>query len=332
MLPEVEVVGACEINAERRQRMGKQFDIRAVYDDSVTLLEKEKPDIVIIGTPPDSHRDLCLLALDHGAHVFCEKPFVKDANEATQTIESAERNGLAVTVNNQYRYMEMYRVTKERIDQGDFGRLFLLQCWQQMMHPPSKERGWRAELIRSTLFEFGTHTLDLICFFFNGYPVSVNAHIPHPRPDIAADVVVQATLRFPNEGLATMTLNRISHAPERYLEMRLDCERASVRLSLGGVARASVDWAKALGRPIFRCSLVKGGEARAEAGGRSRVIATERHRAYTSATAANLRRFISEIESGVPSARDAYHARELIRIVSAGYESADTGETVWLQR
>ncbi len=40
MLPEVEVVGACEINAERRQRMGKQFDIRAVYDDSVTLLEK----------------------------------------------------------------------------------------------------------------------------------------------------------------------------------------------------------------------------------------------------------------------------------------------------
>ena len=332
VLPEVEVIGACEIDAERRQRLGKQFGVRALYDDPVALVEKEKPDIAIIGTPPDSHRDLCLLALDHGAHVFCEKPFVNDTKEATQIIESAERNRLAVTVNNQYRYMKMYRVTKERLARGEFGRPFLLQCWQQMMHPPSMEKGWRAELVRSTLFEFGTHALDLVCFFFDGYPVSVNAHTPHPRPDIAADVVVQATLRFPNEALATMTMNRISHAPERYLEMRLDCERASLRLSLGGVARASLDWTKALGRPIFRFSLVKGGEARVEKGGRSRVIAKERNRTYMSATASNLRRFIAEIESGAPSVRDAYHARELIRIVSAGYESARTGETVWLQK
>lgn len=332
LVPGVEVVGACEIDAERRQRVGQRFGVRAVYGDPIALLEKHKPDIAIIGTPPDSHHDLCLLALDSGAHVFCEKPFVNDVEEATQVIEAAERNRLAVTINNQYRYMQMYRVAKERLARGDFGRLFLLQCWQQMMHPPSKEKGWRASLIRSTLFEFGTHALDLICFFFDDYPVSVNAHTPHPRADIAADVVVQVTLRFPNEALATMTFNRISHAPERYLEMRLDCEQASLRLSLGGVARASLDWAKALGRPIFRFSLVKGGEARVEAGGRSRVIATERDRAYMSATASNLRRFLAEIESGTASVRDATHARKLIRIVAAGYESADTGETVWLRR
>lgn len=331
VVPDVQVVGACEINAERR-RLGERFGIRNVYEDPVTLIEKEKPDIVIIGTPPDSHRDLCLLALNHGAHVFCEKPFVNDIEEATQVIEAAERNRLAVSINNQYRYMEMYRVAKERLARGDFGRLFLLQCWQQMMHPPSKEKGWRAQLIRSTLFEFGTHVLDLICFFFEGYPVSVNAHTPHPRADIEADVVVQATLRFPNEALATMTLNRISHAPERYLEMRLDCEHASLRLSLGGVASASLDWSKTLGRPIVRFSLVKGGEARVESGGRSRVIARERNRAYMSATATNLQRFLVEIESGTASVRDACHARELIRIVSAGYQSAETGETVWLSR
>src|SRR5205807_6887292 len=75
-LPQVRVAAACEPDADRRLRIGRQFGITALYADPRTLLEKEQPEIVIVGTPPDTHRDLCLLALEHGAHVFCEKPFV----------------------------------------------------------------------------------------------------------------------------------------------------------------------------------------------------------------------------------------------------------------
>jgi predicted dehydrogenase len=328
----MEIAAACEPDADRRQRVGRRFGIRSLYAEPETLLAKERPEIVIIGTPPDTHRVLCLLALEHGAHVFCEKPFVQSVAEADEVILTAERHGLTVVVNNQYRYMPIYRLTQQRIQSGEYGEPFLIQCWQQMFHPPSTERNWRARLARSTLFEFGTHPLDLICFLFGALPLSIAAHMPQPRSDIGADVVVQATLRFPGERLATVTLNRLSHALERYLEMRVDCETASLRLSLGGVARASLDWSRVLRRPIVRCSLARGGEARVEAGGRSRTIVRERTDGVAPATARNLQELIDDLQRGTATNDRARHARELLRIVAAGYESARTGETVWLGR
>lgn len=331
-VPDADLVGSCEPDAQRRARVTRAFGLANVFEDAGALLDATRPDIVVIGTPPDSHARLCLLALERGAHVFCEKPFVSTMAEADEVVAAAERTGRRVGVNNQYRYMRMYAVTKDRLARGDFGRPILLQCWQQMYHPPAREKNWRARLVQSTLFEFGTHALDLICVFFDSLPLSINVHTPRPRPEFEADVIVTAMLRFPDERIATMVFNRISHAPERYLEMRLDCEQASVRVSLGGVARAAVDWSKARRRPVFRGSFVRGGEARVEQGGRSRVIAREPNQAFASATASNLRAFVKAVVSGTRSTADVRHARELMRVVFAGYESARTGETVWLRR
>jgi predicted dehydrogenase len=330
-LPEVRLVGACEPNADRRERIGRRFGIPALYEDAAALLEKEKPEAVIIATPPDSHHRLSLLALEHGAHVFCEKPFVRSVAEADEVIAAAERRQRTVVVNNQYRFMKVYRRAQERIAHGEFGRPFLIQCWQQMFHPPSAEQNWRSQLAQSTLFEFGTHPLDLICFFFGDYPVSVTAQVVHTHGDIQSDVVVQMTLKFPGERLATVILNRVSHALERYLEMRVDCERASLRLSFGGVARGSVEWSRTRHWPIARFSLVKGGEARIEIGGRSKVIAREWADGRPAATALNLRHLIDITKNGRASNDRARHARELIRIVEAGYESARIGQSVCLR-
>jgi predicted dehydrogenase len=330
-LPEVELVGACDPDAVRRERAGRRFGIRALHADPAALLEREKPHAVIVATPPDTHRDLCLLALAHGAHVLCEKPFVSSVAEADEVIEAAARRRLSVAVNNQYRFVKIYRAARARIAGGDYGRPFLIQCWQQMFHPPSREANWHARLVQSTLYEFGTHPLDLFCFFFDALPLSITAHAPRPFPEHEADVVVQATLRFPGERLATLTFNRVSHAPERYLEMRVDCERASLRLSFGGVARAGLDWSRLLRRPIARLSLGKGGEARVEAGGRSRVLARGWREPRAPATAALLAEWLDEIRRGAASLDRARHARELLRIVFAGYESARSGRTVRLR-
>lgn len=328
-LPRVEVVSACEPDVRRREQIGRRFGVPRLYPDAQSLLMAERPDVVIIGTPPDSHRDLCLLALDHGAHVLCEKPFVGSVAEADEVIAAADHKGLLVRVNNQYRFMAMYRVTQAQLAAGKFGPLYSVQCWQQMFHPPSMERNWRAGLVQSVLYEFGTHALDLVCFFFGALPLSVSAHISRP-PGIKTDVLAHVTLRFPDGGLATMGFNRISHAPMRYLEMRLDCAEASVRISFGGLARVRLEWSSDLGRPAVRFSLVKGGEARVESGGRSRVIAREPRNPISRATALNLQHLLEAISRRNRSNEQARFARDLLRIVFAAYDSARTGETVWL--
>ena len=62
-----------------------------------------------------------------------------------------DRAGRLVSVNNQYRFMPIYRKTKERIATGAFGPPFLISGWQQMFHPPSFEKNWRAPLSKRVI-------------------------------------------------------------------------------------------------------------------------------------------------------------------------------------
>ncbi len=329
----VEIAGAAEPSPAAREAMASKFGIPKVYANAEELIGAEKLDVVLIGTPPDSHHSLCRRALEHGAHVFCEKPFMMTVDEADDVIAFAKEKRRLLAVNNQYRYMPIYRRTRERLTAGDFGRLYAVQCWQQMFHPPANEKvSWRRELKQSALFEFGTHALDLICFLFDGLPDSLAAYMPRVRPEYESDVLVQMSLRFPDERLATVFLNRVSHAPERYLEMRLDCEKASLRLSLGGVARAAVEWSSRLGRPSGRLSFVRGGEARSESGGRSQAYVKESQPAFMSATATHLERFVTEIAKDPLDYGPVEHAREVLRLALAGYESSASGEVVRFTR
>ena len=294
-------------------------------------MERTSPEVLIVGTPPGSHFDICRKSLEAGAHVFCEKPFMPDIEQADRIIDLTRAKNLLLRVNNQYRFMSFYRDTKERLDRGEFGRLFYIQAWQNMFHPPARETNWRNQLKQYVLYEFGTHALDLASFFFDSLPLSLNADIPRARPEFDADVLVHATLRFPDERLAVFSFNRITHAPEKYLEMRLDCEHASLRISLGGVARVSVEWSRSAKRPIWKAGLVKGGQARAESKGGSRTYCSSSRGEFASATAAHLRYFLSEMKKPERSLEGAIHAREILNLVFAGYESARTGETVHLQ-
>ena len=327
VVSELDLVAACDPRPERRA-WAEQHGVRVTYADAADMLEREKPELVLIATPPDSHRDLCLLALQHGAHVMCEKPFITRLEEADEVAAAAAQARRNVVVNNQYRYLDTYMKTKQALARGDFGRPYLIQAWQQMYHPPHHEKNWRSRLTQSTLYEFGSHPLDLFSYFFETLPQTITAHIPKLRQDTEADVLVQATLRYPNECMATLMMNRVSRAPQRYLEMRVDCEEASLRLSFGGVARATVAWSREARRPVFRASFVKGGEARVEQGGHSRILAVDKQDGRPMATARVLKEMIADIRAGRISLDAVKHASALARTIFAGYESARRGETV----
>jgi predicted dehydrogenase len=330
-IPEIEVAGACDPDAGRRRAMAARFSIPKVFETFQEMASAVRPDLVIIGTPPSTHYALAAPALTAGAHVFCEKPFMATVEEADQAIEAARDRNLLLRVNNQYRFMTIYRETKRRLERDEFGRLFHIQCWQQMFHPPSKEANWRSRLSQYVLFEFATHALDLITFFYEDTPQAVSVCTPKCRPEFAADVVVAGILRYSSERVAVVNFNRVTEAQEKYLEMRLDCERASLRLSLGGVARLAIDWSKRARRLVVRSGLVRGGQAHAESGGRSTVYAKANRPEFATATAEHLRLFLREMREPVRRLDSAVESREILRTVFAGYESARTGETVWLK-
>ena len=202
MVGEIEVVGISDLDAEVARKAAAKFGIAGVYTGLDRMLDETRPDAVIVGTPPASHFEICRTSFDAGADVFCEKPFMPTVDDADRIIDLAAQHGRLLRVNNQYRYMTVYARVAERLRAGEFGRLYAIQAWQQMFHPPARETNWRNQLRQYTLFEFGTHALDLACFFFDSLPDSVSANTPK-HPDYDADVLVQAAVRFPGERLAS---------------------------------------------------------------------------------------------------------------------------------
>src|SRR3954453_4974410 len=63
------VVGAVDPDASRRDRAPASWKV-PVFADFDSMLETAKPNVVVIGTPPDSHADYCLRSFAAGAHVI----------------------------------------------------------------------------------------------------------------------------------------------------------------------------------------------------------------------------------------------------------------------
>ena len=83
-----EVVGV----TDRLPSAANQFAALASVRPSVsvgTLLEETRPDVVHVCTPPSAHFDAAYAALDHGAHVYVEKPFALTAGDAAGLIQAA---------------------------------------------------------------------------------------------------------------------------------------------------------------------------------------------------------------------------------------------------
>lgn len=69
------------------------YDAYPFYTDYKEMLQAEKPDMVIICTPPQSHFDIALYCLEHHTDVLMEKPVTLHMEEFDTLCAVAEKNG-----------------------------------------------------------------------------------------------------------------------------------------------------------------------------------------------------------------------------------------------
>jgi predicted dehydrogenase len=97
-IPGASVVGLCDSNWHMAEQAGARFGIEAVFTDLDALLDKVRPDVVHVTTPPGSHLPISRAAFGRGIHAYIEKPFAPTAAEAEELVESAKRAGVLVCV------------------------------------------------------------------------------------------------------------------------------------------------------------------------------------------------------------------------------------------
>lgn len=88
------VVGLCDRSAAMASAAGRHFSLDApVFTDAEAMIAAQRPDIVHILTPPQTHDPLVRMALAAGAHVVCEKPLSDTAESVHGLIAAAKDAG-----------------------------------------------------------------------------------------------------------------------------------------------------------------------------------------------------------------------------------------------
>ena len=92
------IVGVTDREPLMARQLQDRFPIDAVYDDLEELLAQQRPDVIHITTPPASHLVVAKQCLEAGCHVYVEKPFTVNEEEAVVLLRTAERVDRLATV------------------------------------------------------------------------------------------------------------------------------------------------------------------------------------------------------------------------------------------
>jgi predicted dehydrogenase len=121
--PELRLIGVSDVGLgfrEKALRLGQKYGCDAV-NNWHHLVMRDDVDIVIVSTPNNFHKEMCVEAMKHGKHVICEKPLAAHPEEAVDMLLAAQASGVKLMTNFNHRCHEHNQRAKEILDQGLIG-------------------------------------------------------------------------------------------------------------------------------------------------------------------------------------------------------------------
>jgi myo-inositol 2-dehydrogenase/D-chiro-inositol 1-dehydrogenase len=99
-----QTIAVCDVDDRHTAEFNKAFDGKlSMYRDYRELFEKEKPDVVTIGTPDHWHVPIAIAALRSGCDVYCEKPLTLTIDEGIEVNKVVKETGRVFQVGTQQR-------------------------------------------------------------------------------------------------------------------------------------------------------------------------------------------------------------------------------------
>ncbi|QES90942.1 Gfo/Idh/MocA family oxidoreductase [Rhizosphaericola mali] len=155
----------CDANELLCQQRCKEFQ----YDHYTTkyedLLKDETIDLIAIYTPDHLHASHIRLALEHGKHVVCTKPFIDDLADAKQLLELQETTGKRVFVGQSSRFFQPYKKQRQDFENGLIGDLITIESHYNADHRWFLKKKWALESSFKWLYGGLSHPVDFIRWY-----------------------------------------------------------------------------------------------------------------------------------------------------------------------
>jgi predicted dehydrogenase len=206
--PNIELVGICDTSKFLLGMLEKNTGI-ATFTDFDTMIEHARPTAVIIATPSRFHANIVRSSLDHGLHVFCEKPFCLSPVDSESLSTLAMRKGLINQVGYHYRFVGAFQEVKRLLDAKAIGEIshVLAEAYGPVVLRP-KSISWRSKKEEGggSLYDYAAHPVNLLNWFF-GTPASASGTMMNSIFSHDIDDEVYSTLEFPSGPSAHLSVN-----------------------------------------------------------------------------------------------------------------------------
>src|SRR5262249_52235683 len=134
------IVALCDVNARNLDAAAAKYPKASKYSDFRKLFDRPSEfDAVVVSTCEHTHAFATMLALQHGKHVYCEKPLTHNIREARQIREAAAKTKVATQMGIQIHATENYRQVVELVQSGIIGPVREAHVWV------GRAWGWQSE-------------------------------------------------------------------------------------------------------------------------------------------------------------------------------------------
>jgi predicted dehydrogenase len=205
-----EVVAVCDLDARRLEDVSRPG--LATTTDAGELLGDPELDIVSIASYDDAHFAQALTALDHGKHVFVEKPLCRTSDELRALSRALDkRPDLVLASNLVLRAAPLYRFARDEVTRGALGTLYAFDGDYLYGRLHKISEGWRGDVDDySVMLGGGVHVVDLMLWITGERPsraAAVGNRISTEGTKFRYDDFVAATFEFPSGLVGRITAN-----------------------------------------------------------------------------------------------------------------------------
>src|SRR5690242_6625933 len=190
------VVAIASRHRERAAEVAQEFGIQHVAADWQELVERDDVDLVSIVTPPATHMEITLAALEHRKAVLCEKPMALNASEAKRMVEKARAANVLALIDHELRFLNSRRTMRGMLQTGAIGTVRHCNYVFRSDYSGIVDRGWDwwsdAKMGGGTLGAIGSHVVDTFRWMLSAEVTNVlgmlSTHIKQRRDKASGDL------------------------------------------------------------------------------------------------------------------------------------------------
>ncbi len=210
-LPDAKIVAVGSRSIDRALQFAETYNIDRAYGSYLELVKDPEIDIIYVASPHSAHYEHCLLALEHGKAVLCEKSFTANAEQAKELVKVAREKSLFIMEAMWTRFLPVYPLVKKLLDSGTIGEVRTVSanyCFFREFE--AEHRIFNPDLAGGALLDIGIYPLSFAQWVMGEMPEFIESRCKLAPSGVDEQTSIMLTYKGGKSALLHCAFNSFS--------------------------------------------------------------------------------------------------------------------------